>query len=221
MVSNKRRLALACLGVGIVAQGERGVKIDNSIETCYSLGQHTVHAEARLHQPAQASLSLTGDAVQNFALVATTSEGVLWGYVTNLQTSDPVPGALVQVSPGLTNTLAGADGYSEMQLPFGIPYTVTVSAPLYSTVEEGNVVAPQSNLMRRDYALPTSHLTFSPPGGLGATLQMGSQVTLPLIISLRGQFNRLAHRQQRRADLWRDHRRRGGNQRRLGHDDVQ
>ncbi|MFN3762249.1 MAG: carboxypeptidase regulatory-like domain-containing protein, partial [Anaerolineae bacterium] len=145
-------------------------------------GPYTVTAQARLHQTGVAPVNLVTDTVQDFALTATTTDGILWGYITSLETGNPVPGATVQVNPGLTSTLSGPDGYYELQLPSGIPYTVTVSAPLYSTVSEGGVVVPQSNLMRKDYALPTSHLVLLPPEGLSATLRIGQQVTHTLTV---------------------------------------
>jgi len=157
---------------------------------CYTLtlygGQYTVTAEARLHTPAEASVNLTSDTVQNFALLPTTTDGLLWGYITNLATGKPIEEATIQVSPGLTATQSLADGYYEMQLPSGIPYTVTVSAHLYSTVSESNVILPQSNLLRRDYALPTSHMVLLPPKGISVTLRIGKQTTETLVISNTG-----------------------------------
>ncbi|MGC8947469.1 MAG: S8 family serine peptidase, partial [Anaerolineae bacterium] len=149
-------------------------------------GPYTVTAQARLHQTGMAAVNLVTDTVQNFALTATTTDGILWGYITSLETGNPVEGATVQVSPGLTSTFSGADGYYELQLPSGIPYTVTVSAPLYSTVSESGVVVPQSNLLRKDYALPTSHLVLVPPEGLSVTLRIGKQVTQTLWVSNTG-----------------------------------
>lgn len=149
-------------------------------------GPYTVTAEARLHQPGAALVNLAANTTQNFALTATTTDGILWGYITNQQTSAPVQGATAQVNPGLTGTLSGPDGYYELQLPSGVPYTVTVSAPLYSAVSEGGVVIPQSNLLRKDYALPTSRLALLPPEGLSATLRIGKQVTHTLTVSNSG-----------------------------------
>jgi len=149
-------------------------------------GPYTVTAQARLHQTGVAAVNLTADTVQNFALTATTTDGILWGYITSLETGNPVAGATIQVTPGMTQTTSGADGYYEMQLPSGVPYTVTVSAPLYSTVSEGGVVVPQSNLLRKDYALPTAHMVLLPSEGLSATLRIGKQVTQTLTVSNTG-----------------------------------
>mgnify|MGYP005848194909 FL=1 len=149
-------------------------------------GPYTVTAQARLHQTGVVAVNLVTDTVQDFPLTATTTDGILWGYVTSLETGNPVDGATIQVSPGLTSTQSGADGYYELQLPSGIPYTVTVSAPLYSTVAEGGVVVPQSNLLRKDYALPTAHMVLLPSEGLSATLRIGKQVTQTLIVSNTG-----------------------------------
>jgi len=149
-------------------------------------GPYTVTAQARLHQTGIAAVNLVTDTVQDFALTATTTDGILWGYITSLETGNPVAGATIQVTPGMTQTTSGDDGYYEMQLPSGIPYTVTVSAPLYSTVSEGGVVVPQSNLLRKDYALPTAHMVLLPPEGLSATLRIGNQVIQTLTISNTG-----------------------------------
>jgi len=149
-------------------------------------GPYTVTAQARLHQPGVAAVNLVTNTVQDFPLTATTTDGILWGYITSLETGNPVAGATVQVTPGMTQTTSGAGGYYELQLPSGQPYTVTVSASLYSTVAEGGVVVPQSNLLRKDYALPTAHLVLLPPEGLSATLRIGNQVTQTLVVSNTG-----------------------------------
>ncbi|MEJ5199494.1 MAG: S8 family serine peptidase, partial [Anaerolineae bacterium] len=46
-------------------------------------GPYTVTAEARLHQAAAAPLDLAADTTHDFALAALTTDGILWGYVTN------------------------------------------------------------------------------------------------------------------------------------------
>ncbi len=148
-------------------------------------GPYTVTAQARLHQPGVAAVNLVTDTVQDFALIATTADGILWGYVTSLATGNPVPGATIQASPGLTSTQSGADGYYELPLPPDT-YTITVSAPLYSNVVEAGVAVPQSNLLERNYALPTAHMVLLPPEGLSATLRIGNQVTQTLVVSNAG-----------------------------------
>lgn len=149
-------------------------------------GPYTITAQARLHQTSVAAVNLVTDTVQDFALIATTTDGILWGYITSLETGNPIQGATIQVSPGFTSTHSGVDGYYEMQLPSGIYFTVTVSAPLYGTIIESNVVVPQSNLLRKDYALPTAHMILSPPEGLSVTLRIGNQATHTLTISNTG-----------------------------------
>jgi uncharacterized repeat protein (TIGR01451 family) len=149
-------------------------------------GPYAVTAQARLHQPGTASVNLTTNSVQDFALTATTTDGILWGHVTNLATGNPLAGATIQVTPGSLSTQSGPDGYYEMQLPSGVPYTVTVSAPLYSTVVETNVVVPQSNLVERNYALPTAHMVLVPPAGLGVSLRLNQQTSRTLTISNTG-----------------------------------
>jgi len=149
-------------------------------------GPYTVTAQARLHEAGVAAVNLAADTVQHFALAATTTEGILWGYITSLETGNGVAGAAIQVTPGMTQTTSGADGYYEVQLPSGIPYTVTVSAPLYGAASEGGVVVPQSNLLRKDYALPASRLVLAPPEGLSAALRNGEQATRTLTVSNTG-----------------------------------
>ncbi len=149
-------------------------------------GPYTVTAEARLHHAAAVAVPLTAPTVQDFALTATTTDGLLWGVVTNQETGLPVAGATVRVSPGLTGTQTTADGAYELQLPSGIPYTVTASAPLYSTVSEAGVLLPQSNLLRKDYALPTAHLVLLPAEGLSASLRIGKQTTRTLTVGNTG-----------------------------------
>ena len=156
---------------------------------CYTFslygGPYTVMAKARLHESDAVTVNLTANTVQNFALDATTTDGLLWGTITSLQTSNPVEGATIQLTPGLTSTQSAADGYYEMQLPNGT-CTVTVSAPLYSTVEEAGVIVPQSNLTEHNYGLPTAHMVLLPPEGLGVSLYMGEQVTETLTVSNAG-----------------------------------
>ena len=108
----------------------------------------------------------------------------------HLTSGDPVDGATLEAAPwgapGSYLAESLADGSYELQLPPGA-YTVTVSAPLYSAVQEPGVVVPQSNLLRRDYALPTAHMALLPPGGLSATLDAGQEATRTLVISNSGQ----------------------------------
>jgi uncharacterized repeat protein (TIGR01451 family) len=157
---------------------------------CYDLslygGPYTVRAKARLHLPASAAVNLVADTVQDLALQATTTDGILWGQVTNLATGDPVAGATVAVMPGPTTAQSDDGGNYELQVPPGT-YTVTVSAPLYSTVQETGVVVPQSNLVQRDYALPTAHMDLDPPDGIQVSLRAGQQVVETLAVSNSGQ----------------------------------
>ncbi|HEC34122.1 MAG TPA: DUF11 domain-containing protein [Chloroflexi bacterium] len=156
---------------------------------CYTFtlhgGPYTVTAEARLHRPGESFVNLVSDTVQNFALDATTTNGILWGHVTSLETSNSLEGATIQVTPGLTITQSASDGYYEMQLPHDV-YTVTVSAPLYETQVETNVTVPRSNLTEHNYALGTSHMVLLPSGGLSVTLRLGEQTTATLTISNTG-----------------------------------
>ncbi len=157
---------------------------------CYSLtlygGPYTITVESRLHDSATLGLDLMADTVQNFALAPTTTDGLVWGHVTNLMTTgSPVDGATVELTPGSFSGQSGPDGYYELQAPPGV-YTATVSAPLYSTVVQTGVTVPQSNLAEYDFALPTAHLALFPPGGVSVTVEYGEQVTATLVISNSG-----------------------------------
>jgi uncharacterized repeat protein (TIGR01451 family) len=153
---------------------------------CYDLtlygGSYTLYVEARLHQDAEVAITLDADTVRDFTLAATTSDGLLWGTITNAETGQPVEGATILTQPGGETTLSEVDGGYELQLPPGA-YTVTVSAPLYSTLSEGNVTVPQSNLVQRDYALPTSRMALLPAEGVSVSLPMGEGVSATLTIS--------------------------------------
>ncbi len=149
-------------------------------------GPYTVTAQARLHQVGAAAVNLAADTEQDFALTATTTDGLLWGYITDRGTGNGVAGAAIQATPGTAQTTSDAAGYYELQLPSGIPYTVTVAASLYSAISETEVLIPQSNLLRKDYALDVGHLVLAPAGGLGAVLRVGEQATHTLIVSNTG-----------------------------------
>jgi hypothetical protein len=157
---------------------------------CYTFalygGAYTLTAQARLHLPTQALVDLHADATQNLSLTATTTDGLLWGHVTNLSTGQPVAQARVQTSAGLTHTRSKANGYYEVLLPPGQPHTVTISAPLYSAVTATHVIVPQSNLVERNYALPSAHVTLSPSQGLHVVLRWGEQTTRTLTVGNSG-----------------------------------
>jgi len=157
---------------------------------CYGLtlhgGAYTLRARARLHQDASISVDLLEDTVRDVALVATTTDGLLFGQITNRASGEPLSGATIRAMPGGVAATSLADGTYEMLLAPG-SYTVTVSAPLFGTLTEPNVAVPQSNLVRRDYALPTAHLVLVPAGGTGAALRQGKHVTQTLVISNTGE----------------------------------
>ncbi|MEJ5200466.1 MAG: hypothetical protein WHX53_16220, partial [Anaerolineae bacterium] len=82
----------------------------------------------------------------------------------------------------MTTTTSAGDGYYELQLPSGTPFTVTASAPGYSAVRRTDIIVPQSNLARQDFALPTAHLTLAPTEGLAMRLYVGEQATATVTI---------------------------------------
>ncbi len=159
---------------------------------CYTLslhgGPYTVTAQARLHQPGAVFVDLTSDRVQNLALNATTTDGLLWGYVSNRNTGGPAVGATVHVAPGDVDVGTGAEGAYEVQLPSGVAHTVTVSAPLYSTTVATGVTVPQSNLARWDVDLAAARVELFPPSaqGLSADVAWGQRTTRTLTISSTG-----------------------------------
>ncbi|MCX7680696.1 MAG: M14 family zinc carboxypeptidase, partial [Anaerolineae bacterium] len=123
---------------------------------CYALriygGPYTVTAAARLHYPATTFTDLVSDTVVNFALEATTTDGIMWGRITELGSGRPVSGVLISLSPGGFEARSQATGFYELQAPYG-HYTATLSSPFHRPVVDG-VVIPQSNLVERNYALP-------------------------------------------------------------------
>lgn len=145
-------------------------------------GSYTVTAAARLHQPASSTVVLNSDATLNLALPATTSDGILFGRITNETTGAPIKGATIGVRPGMTDTVSGAGGTYELQVPAGT-YTVSVAGPFHSPVTDTNVVIPQSNLLERNYALPVANITLDPPDGLSTTLDHNRRITRRLTVS--------------------------------------
>lgn len=145
-------------------------------------GTYSVTAAARLHRPATSTVTLNNDTTLDLSLPATTTDGMLFGRVTNEATGTPLIGATLRVHPGMTETVSGSAGRYDLQLPTG-SYTVTVSGPFHSTVTDTNVVIPQSNLLERNYALPAAHITLDPPAGLSTTLDHDQRLTQTLTVS--------------------------------------
>jgi len=122
---------------------------------CYALilhgGPYTITASARLHYPATTFVELVSDTLVNFPLVATTTDGILWGRVTELESNQPISGAVISLYPGEFEAYSRADGSYELQVPHGL-YTVSISSRLHQTLVE-TVTVPQSDLLERNYAL--------------------------------------------------------------------
>ena len=122
---------------------------------CYALilhgGPYTITASARLHYPATTFVELVSDTLVNFPLVATTTDGILWGRVTELESNQPISGAVISLYPGEFEAHSRADGSYELQVPHGL-YTVSISSRLHQTLVE-TVTVPQSDLLERNYAL--------------------------------------------------------------------
>ncbi|HHN93880.1 MAG TPA: DUF11 domain-containing protein, partial [Anaerolineae bacterium] len=168
--------------------GPFGVPVTETVAVgCYTLTLHgspyTLTASAPRHKPFIVSFDLTTDTVQHFPLDPV--DGLLWGYVTNRATGNPVSGAKVQTMPGGQGTNTAADGYYEISLPPGV-YTVTASASLYGSVVETDVVIPTATQVRRDYALPAPYLSLLPLVMLSVTLDYDGLATETLTVSNTG-----------------------------------
>jgi hypothetical protein len=105
----------------------------------------------------------TGDQTQNFALVATTTDGGIAGFVRNYYTGDPIEDATVVVNTaGNPSDTTDATGYFEiLGLTPGI-YEATASADFYSPETLTGIVVLQSNVAFVEFELPTSHLVYAP-----------------------------------------------------------
>jgi uncharacterized repeat protein (TIGR02543 family) len=113
---------------------------------------------------------------QNFALVATTQNGALIGYVKDYYTNLPLANAQVTVQPGGQVTTTNASGYFQVfNLTPGY-YTGTASLNLYSPVSIANIQIVTSNLTSVTFLLPRSQLNFA-PATLQKTLTLGQVVT--------------------------------------------
>lgn len=159
---------------------------------CYALrvhgGPYTVTASARLHHPAVTFVDLFSDTLVHFALEATTTDGILWGRITGLESGHPISGATVSLSPGGFETHSRADGFYELQAPYGL-YTVTVSSPFHQTLLD-EVAIPQSNMLERNYALPLLlpplSISKTPSAGQAET---GTPLTYTIIITNLGHLS--------------------------------
>jgi len=134
---------------------------------------YTFDVASALHVPTTTVLApLTGDTALNFALNATTQEGVIAGWVRDYYTDDPIEGATVAVDGVVTPTMTDADGYFEsVTMPAGF-YTATASADLYSSVTITEVEVVTSNVALLTYRLPTPRLEHEPTA-LSKVLTMG------------------------------------------------
>ncbi len=103
----------------------------------------------------------TGAQSENFALVATTPNGGIEGYVMDYYTGEPVPGATVTVLTGTATT--DVQGYYQI---LGIPggtYAVTATANLRSAgVLNGIVVRPSKITPAVNFSLTSGHLVYVP-----------------------------------------------------------
>ncbi|CAG0936880.1 Serine protease AprX [Thermoflexales bacterium] len=139
---------------------------------------YTLTVSALLHTSEVRGIGTpTGNQTQDFALVATTTNGGLAGWVRNYYTNDPIPNATVTVaSTGNPSDQTDADGYFEIfNLAPGI-YTATATANLYSPATLDNIQVLSSNVTIRTFLLPTSQLNYV-PGQLNRTLRLGQVAT--------------------------------------------
>ena len=155
--------------------GQTATTIQNS---CYQMnlfpGTFDILVSSRLHSNAQTTINLSSALTQNFVLSATTTEGVIFGLVKEQATGIPVEGATVSLLPGNYSAVTGSDGKYDLQLPKG-SYNLSVSYPLFTTLNENNVVIPQSNMLEKNYQLKGAYLSISPSGPIGVVLSPGGQ----------------------------------------------
>jgi hypothetical protein len=155
---------------------------------CYALtpyaGSYTLSVTSLLHQPAQAAIPLSGQLTQDFNLVPTTTNGMILGTITNQADGLPLAGAWVTANPGNRQAQSAGDGSYAIQAPPGT-YTLVITATLYSSASDANVIVTQSNLTQKSYALAAPHLSLSSPG---AQVLLGAApvIDLPLVITNTG-----------------------------------
>ncbi|MFM8319490.1 MAG: carboxypeptidase-like regulatory domain-containing protein, partial [Chloroflexota bacterium] len=142
---------------------------------CYMLrlaaGGYRLQVESLLHNPGEAQVALTGDLVQDFALSATTTDGMLVGQVSAGLSGAGLPGARLSLPPDST-AYAGEQGQYRLQLPPGV-YTVTADYPLHQPQTQRDLAVPQSRLAHSDFTLAAARLALSPAQAISRTLQAG------------------------------------------------
>jgi hypothetical protein len=145
-------------------------------------------AAALLHLTQTVVITPTANATQNFALVATTQQGGVIGWVRNTYTGDPVAAADVSVSgPTLTDTQTDTSGYFEILDLTPGSYTVTATAALYTPVTILNVSVLTSNVAVLSLTLAAARISYAPQS-LAQTVTFGDVLTDPqgLVISNTG-----------------------------------
>jgi serine protease AprX len=143
-------------------------------------GNYFVKFDGPLHAALTVEVFVDQPTVLNVELVATTTDGLLYGYVYSANTNQPVAGAAVAITGGGT-AVTDSDGYYTIQNAPGV-YTVSATAPLYGVDEQSDIVVEQSNLVRQDFYLPAAWLQLSPDSTM-TYLALGDTTTLPLTIS--------------------------------------
>ena len=168
--------------LGNVIEQTQSSSTDGSYSFDLYAGSYQIRAAARLHLPQTDTVNLSGSISHNFSLTATTSDGLLFGTITNANNGDPVSGAFIQTQPGFLSTHSEADGSYELQLAAS-SYQVSVSAPYFGTEIENEVIVPQSNLVRRDFSLTSPSLKIVPSTGMQARVYPGEILTQTLTLS--------------------------------------
>jgi len=139
---------------------------------------YTLTVSALFHTAQVSGLGVpVSNRTENFALVATTTNGGIVGWVRNYYTSQPIENAVVTVqATGTPSDTSDAQGYFEiLGLAAGV-YTSTATAPLYSPATINNIQVPQSNLAIVTFSLPSSHINYAPPS-LQKSVTLGTVVT--------------------------------------------
>ena len=149
---------------------------------------YTFDVAAPLHNNVMRTVGpLNGDTTENFALTATTTNGMIAGWVRNKYTSAPIANATVQVDGGPSAT-TDAEGYYETPALAPGFYTAKASANLHSSIAITNIEVPASNIGWAGFYLPAANIAVEPTA-LQQTLEMGTCVTniAQLVISNTGE----------------------------------
>lgn len=178
------------LGASISVIGPLGNWMTQTLTTrsqpCYHLNlaaaSYRVRVESLLHYPAETQLDLHSNMVLDFALQATTLEGLLRGRVSDYNTSEPLSGINILVASASSTfpdlypypVTTDSQGIYAVLLPPDT-YTVSIVQPFYTPVQVEGVVVPQSNIEERNFDLQSARIEVASTEPLRFDLQPGEQ----------------------------------------------